>query len=438
MRSLFLKLFLWFWLSQLLMLAAFAVAQRQWADSPSPPGPAAMRALARDAAELLERGETTLLRAWLGELNAGPLRFYLLDAQGRELGGRRLPREFARSLLERPDAFRRHRSSAQLQADGAQFLLVASRPPRGRLGELPPWARPAIAAAVSALVGLLLAAWLSRPIRRVRRAAQALAAGALDTRVAPSRGRDELAELGRDFNAMAERLQSLLDARSELLRDVSHELRSPLARLQVALELARRRAGEKAGSALDRIELEAERLNELISQMLALTRMETAAEPPPLGALDLTALCREIAEDALFEAAREDKRVELLAAPAVNVRGDPALLRSAIENVVRNALRHTPAGSAVELALIKDGGMATVVVRDYGPGLPESELERVFDPFVRISAARERDTGGYGLGLTIAHRIMLRHGGDIRAINAEGGGLKVRLRLPLATENSNP
>ena len=433
MRSLFLKIFLWFWLSQLAMLAAFALAQRQWAEPPPLPAEATMRALAQNAAELLHQGSP---RDWLAELNQGSaLRFYLFDSRGRELGGRRPPREYVRQLLEHPEAARqrRHQAVQPLLVDGRNYFLVAARPPRSRLGELPPWARPAIAAAVSAGVCLLLAAYISRPVRRVRRAAQSLAAGELAARVDPlPKGADELAELSRDFNAMAARLQALIESQNRLLADVSHELRSPLARLQVALELARRRAGSDSAEALDRIELEAERLNELIAQVLTLARIESGVRPPGRTRVALDALCRQIVEDAAFEAGDADKRVELVAALPVTVAGDPALLRSAIENVVRNALRYTASGSTVEVGLSRRSEAAVIDVRDHGPGLPVDELERIFEPFVRASAARERDTGGYGLGLAIARRTVELYGGVISAENAADGGLRVILRLPAA------
>jgi signal transduction histidine kinase len=437
MRSLFIKIFLWFWVAMLVMGAAMLLLQRQWVGVHPLPAPSAMAAYAAEAERLLLRGQQADLADWLAQLNReSELRFLLVDEEARTLSGRRLPphwREDLRALVSAPSVRRlgnRRASVQSFEVGGQRLHLVALLPPRHRLQDAPAWLRVALALAVSALVCLLLAAYISRPIRRVRRAAQRLAQGDLQARVERLRGRDEIAELGHDFNAMAARLQQLLEAQSQLLRDVSHELRSPLHRLQVGLELARRAAGTEAEPALARIELEAERLNDLIGQVLALARLEAGAGRLEPGPVDLAELVAEIIEDAQFEAG-EERTVTYDGPPHLRIRGDAALLRAAIENVIRNALRYTPEHSAVTVEL-DAGADAVLTVRDRGPGVPEADLVRIFQPFVRVSSARERSSGGHGLGLAIAERAVRAHGGRIEARNGPAGGLNVVLRLPLS------
>jgi signal transduction histidine kinase len=229
---------------------------------------------------------------------------------------------------------------------------------------------------------------------------------------------------------MAERIEALLTSQQQLIRDISHELRSPLARLSVALGLARQKTGDSATSQLDRIELEAERLNEMIGQLLSLARMEGAAGPPEKSPVRLDSLVREVAEDAGFEAQERNCTVRLESAPVCTVEGSPDLLRSAVENVVRNAVRYTAAGTPVEISMIANDSLAVLTVRDHGPGVPESELTRLFRPFYRVAAARERNTGGTGLGLAITERAVRLHGGTITAANAPDGGLVVTIQVP--------
>jgi signal transduction histidine kinase len=252
-------------------------------------------------------------------------------------------------------------------------------------------------------------------------------------RVAPAVGRrrDELADLARDFDRMAERIEALMTSERRLLRDVSHELRSPLARLHVALGLARQQAGDDQW-ALDRIEREAERLNALIGQLLMLARLESGALEPAREPVDLAAIVRDVAEDADFEVRSGRRAVRVTAMRECAAIGAPDLLRSAVENIVRNAVRHTREGTAVEVAMRADAPDRVVIaVRDHGSGVPDELLPHIFQPFYRLGAARDRHTGGVGLGLTIADRTIRLHGGTVRAANAPGGGLVVEVTLPV-------
>jgi len=278
-----------------------------------------------------------------------------------------------------------------------------------------------------------LARYLTAPVLRLREATHRLTQGDLSVRVGPTVGnrRDELAELGRDFDAMAERIETLLTAQQKLLSDVSHELRSPLARLNVALALARQRSGSDAFAALDRIESEAEQLNTLIGRVLSLARFESGAAEPERTRVDLSRLVEDIAADADFEARAKDCTVSVIAPVPCGVLGAESLLRSAIENVVRNAVRYTAKGTAVEVSLSCDDDVV-VTVRDHGPGVPEDQLEELFEPFYRIADSRDRGSGGTGLGLSITQRAVRVHGGSVKAMNAADGGLVVEIRLPSA------
>jgi two-component system sensor histidine kinase CpxA len=283
---------------------------------------------------------------------------------------------------------------------------------------------------------------LTSPIVRLRAATQQLASGDLTARAGMpgSRRHDEMAELMRDFDRMAERLENLVNAQSRLLTDISHELRSPLARLNVALELARQRSGTEASSALDRIDRETNRLNQLIQRLLTIARLEAGDESIEKIPVHLEQIIGEIAKDAAFEAQSRGCQVEATIVDDCVVVGSPGLLHSAIENVVRNAIRYTHDGTSVEVRLEQGVGQrngtgaaeAVVRVTDSGPGVPEDALDKLFRPFYRIDDARGRQTGGVGLGLAITDRAVRLHGGTIKVSNRPQGGLMVEIRLPLA------
>jgi len=285
------------------------------------------------------------------------------------------------------------------------------------------------------LISWLIARLIVRPLRSLQLTAEEIGRGHLDSRPAPAlRSRsDELGDLARSIDTMAEQLNTLIASHKQLLRDVSHELRSPLARLQVALELARNKSGGETEEELARISSEAERLNAMIGEVLALARMEAEERPGTHSRLALDALLSDVVEDACFEAEASGKKVRLECCEKAAVHGDPALLRSALDNVIRNAIRHTPADTVVDVSLIRQKNMATIAVRDRGQGVPEEKLGRLFEPFFRTPAAGEQASDGFGLGLAIAHRAVQLHHGSIQAENHAGGGLMIRLSLPLAS-----
>ena len=385
------------------------------------------------------------MKAWLRDLDRRELvPLLLLDRNGNDLLGRAVPptvtERLAREAAHLPRAPFRPRSRLVIRLpDNSEFRLVPDHQgvTLGRVVARPRViALPLILAALaSGLVCFLLARYLTAPLDRLRRATECYAAGDLDMRVAPTLGarKDEVANLARAFDRMAQRLQELMTSQRQLLSDVSHELRSPLARLQVALGLARQQADGRAGAEFDRIERETERLNELIGQLLSLAKLESGVTVVEHEPVDLVELLASVASDANFEAHAIDRRVETADTTPATIQGDARLLHSALENIVRNAVRYTAEGTAVTLSLERDSEKPDtwrITIRDHGPGVPEAMLPRLFEPFVRVDDARDRASGGYGLGLAIAQKAVRLHGGDVTARNEPAGGLSIVVALP--------
>jgi signal transduction histidine kinase len=322
--------------------------------------------------------------------------------------------------------------------DRKPFFLEAFGPPPPP-GQSPFFmiARLLVILLISGGVCYLLARYFTSPVVTLREATRRFAGGNLSVRIGKGIGnrKDELSELATDFDHMAERISSLMAQQRQLLRDISHELRSPLTRLNVAVELARRQAGDDAKPILDRIETEANVLNEMIGQVLTIARLDSETESIEMTPVDLRELVTEITEDANFEAQGRNCTVEIVESSQCTVSGNEALLRRAIENVIRNAVVYTHENTKVEIRLrciIHDStSYAEVAVRDHGPGVPESDLPDLFRPFYRVSNARERQTGGTGLGLAITKRAVSLHNGTITVANVQGGGLIVEILLPL-------
>jgi signal transduction histidine kinase len=454
MKSLFLKIFLSFWVAQALFIVlAMAVTL---ALRPRSSTWEALRTTAlNDAVSAYEEGGSHQLRQYLENLEATQhVRAYLFNEQGEEMshrgapdwavrlasGGPRLPRDGV--VFPPPPVQRESRASS----DGKhRYTLVMGMPPGPRVFFGPrglPLPGLIIAVLSSGLVCYFLAWYMTKPVTRLRAATQQLAGGDLTARagVPDNRRHDEIGGLVRDFDTMATRLENLVKAQSRLLNDISHELRSPLARLNVALGLARQRSGPESAAMLERIELEAARLNELIGRLLTLARMEDGEQRIPSTPVLLDEVILTVTEDAEFEAQARHCHVHgEIPEGSWAVRGDASLLHSAIENVVRNAIRYTREGSTVEVRLEKRGndGLAEAVVQvaDCGDGVPADALEKLFQPFYRLDDARGRHTGGVGLGLAITERAVRFHGGRVAAMNRPEGGLMVEIHLPLMPGN---
>lgn len=283
----------------------------------------------------------------------------------------------------------------------------------------------------------LLAKYLASPIGKLRRATQRFADGDLSTRVADKLGRrrDELASLAKDFDVMAERIETLVTSQQRLSRDVSHELRSPLARMNVALEIAKQKSNGETSSVFQRIESESQRLNDMISRLLTLSKLETGAKDFDRREVNLRSLVEQVAADADFEANAKNRSVKVVRADEARVIGSDTLIRSAIENVLRNAIRYTKEGTAVEVSVLNGDGKARVRIVDHGEGVPDAELVNLFKPFYRVGEARDRGSGGTGLGLAIAEQAIRAHDGTIAATN-EGDGLAVEIILDCAKPNA--
>lgn len=360
---------------------------------------------------------------------------YLFDPQGEEVLGR----QRIRRLLDANDAQARRRELKD--RDGQAWeLVVLRRPPPPQV--LQPGGRGAalrllIAALISALVSWWLARSLARPLEALGTTSRQLSTGDLEARVSAkvSARRDEFGALGRDLDSMAERLGEAQNSSRRLLRDVSHELRSPLARQRVALELARGRAGELIPAELDRIELESERLESLVDEVLSLLRETSRSTPFEPTDFNLTELLSDLADVVDYELPENAPLLQRKFADPLPVFADRELLWRALENLLRNALLHSDPGAEIELEASRLTGTSELelMVRDRGPGVPASQLEAIFDPFSRVEEARDRATGGHGLGLAIAAAAVSRHQGSIRARNRSGGGLEMRMVLPIGT-----
>jgi two-component system sensor histidine kinase CpxA len=376
-----------------------------------------------------ERGGAQELAADLKELHDGLTGdYYFTDSSGRDLA----------TGSDQSDLLRRMASSGRPQSvDGGRFAIgIAS--PDGRYHLLAITQAPFSTAwfvlyqltllAFVVVLFWLLAVDIASPVRKLARAVERFGGGDLSARVVSSR-RDEIGELSNSFNAMAGRIETLVTAERQLLSDVSHELRSPLARLTFAAELIRKAPDRDV--AVSGLRHEIDRLSELVSTLLEMTRAEGNPGSAVFEQLELNDLIREIVADSDVEASARGSSIHLSDTGDIPVQADSELLRRALENILRNALRYTPPGSTVEVVVRKgEGDCALISVRDSGPGVPEDLLPRIFDPFFRADPSRDEATGGVGLGLAIAKRAIRLHQGHISASNVHPG-LLVTVTLPL-------
>jgi len=457
MNRLFWKLFLWFWLAMALMAGGTSWLTQQWMaeDQIISERAAVMQSQAGTAVALYEQLGADGLRHWLRELlRSHHIRGILVDQDGFNVLNERIPppmQKLSRKLGDSDGVITMSRwphiqTGVKLSSplNVTYYWMAATRVPRHAMQagvEGARWARIAVAFAIAVLMCWLLSRYLTKPIRQLQNAAANLGRGDLGARSLPAMGarRDEIGDLAQSFDDMAAQLQTLIQGQKQLLRDISHELRSPLARLQVALELARQKSGNTVTTELSRIEIEALRLNDLIGDVLMLAKLESIDPSAECGKIDILELVKDVVRDAAFEAEAQDKTARLAEAMPATIHANAQLIRSAVENVVRNAVRHTPKGASAEISVSvnQDKQQAVIIVRDFGPGVPEQALARLFEPFYRVSEARERSSGGYGVGLAIAARAAELHHGSIQAKNHADGGLVVVIKLPLA-QQGNP
>jgi two-component system sensor histidine kinase CpxA len=457
MHSLYWRIFLAFWIAlALILVGTVTVAVNATAHRTERPW-IQRGELYAQAARAFESGGAPALQKWLQSLAAEPFgRTFVVAPDGQEMLGRPLPRMLSGSPASAVGGVNGNSGAGAIAPIGGALVLMAPGggtyhvvigpvrdSPRlfGEL-ELPgvPLSILVIALAASAGVCYFLARYLVAPVDRLRLAIRRMAAGDLEVRVLPAlHGRhDDLGLLAADLDAMATRLRQLLEAKQQLLRDVSHELRSPLTRLQLALSLARR---EHSGTDryLARIAWEAERLEQLIARTLKLVRLERPANALiEQRSVDIGELLTNIASDVAIEADARECLINVQAPERLLVCGDPELLRSAFENVIRNAVRFSPAGAVVvvsarRMARQHAADAVEIAVHDSGPGVPEKDLGLIFEPFYRVDAAREHQgAAGEGLGLAIAASALAAHGGVISAHNMPGGGLAIVVTLPFS------
>lgn len=433
MRSLFVKTLLWFLATTAVAITGIIVTTALTFTAPEArqsPYRMLLNVQVEDAKRAWESGGKQALAAALArfqKINDAPIVF--TDSNGTDLLTGEYRADLKRRMMQprRPPPFRLNRTVIIARPDSTRkYWLFVTEPRQNWLFFfLQPqhlW--------IVGLVVLLCYAFafhLTSPVRTLQRAVDRFGRGDLAIRAETGR-RDELGQLARTFNKMADRIQLLLAAERRLLQDVSHELRSPLARLGVAIELAR--SGEDRDQTLDRIQKEAERLNALVGELLQVTRAEGDPTQQRMEPVRLDELLADLVYDTSIEADAKQSELKLQARVPVTIVGDEELLRRAIENVVRNAIRHAPPGTTVEITLAVSGPAAKIQIRDWGAGVPEESLERIFDPFYRVDSDRNRASGGVGLGLAIARRSIELHKGKLQASNAHPG-LLVTIELPV-------
>ena len=451
MRSLYWKIFISFWLATILIILTTAWVTSEIARKSSIPAQERefMDNYANAAIVTFEAGRHDVLLKWLKQAGLKQhMNLFLLTSQGDIIGHDTIPpivakvsdqlkqNQLDQGLFKTENVLVSHEI---LSTSGMNYRLAAVGKRTSSYFVQIPWAglsaRLLIAISISGLICYLLSLYLTQPLRSLRMAAKSIGTGQLNTRVGRFAGHhnDEIAELSSEFDRMAEQLETLINTKQRLLQDISHELRSPLTRLQIAIELGRQKCAPIAINEFNRMEEECLRLNALIGEALEFARLDKSPHAITKSTVALKALLTGAVSDANYECSLKKPRVLLAPMNDVELLLDGRLLHRAIENVLRNALRYSPEDQMVLVSLHKDSTPPAVVIdiADNGPGVPEDQLTKIFSPFYRVDTAREKKTGGYGLGLAIAERAVALHGGTIKAYNQKNGGLLVRIVLPL-------
>lgn len=449
MRSLYWKIFVSFWLATILIIITTAWIIGHIAQKSSLPAQEQlfMDSYANAAVVTFESGEHAALLKWLNKIGISRhMTMYLISSTGEIIGTVSPPDEvkkvaedllknqLSEGILKSGKLIISHKI---LSTSGKFYRLAAvSEKPISHFTAIP-WTDLAIrlilATFISGLICYLLSRYLTQPLRSLGMAAKSLAKGKLHTRVGHLRGhhKDEIAQLSAEFDRMAEQLETLINSKERLLQDISHELRSPLARLQIAIELGKNKTNQLAETEFKRMELECSRLNDLITEILEFARLDKSTTELHLTTVDVPVLLKEIINDANFECGHGATRVQAGIIEPCILSVDRRLLHRAIENIVRNALHYSPPTESILISLQHDKTKEHVSINvcDKGSGVPEEQLERIFNPFYRVDSSRAKKTGGYGLGLAIASRAIQLHQGIIKAQNNPNGGLLVQIIL---------
>ena len=451
---LFWKLFFAIWLSQLTAVIAvgavfwmhrYTEGQGTITTSVSLHGPS-VREVAAAAALLRAGGISALRELELETQHEFHSPVYAVNEQGIDIFERPLTSSDWENVQQLAHEGRYQQQIRTVQADdGHRYVLFISeharqfdtKRPQHPEGPFPPDATflPVLPVIMGLLTSLLISAvlawYLAKPIRYLRAGFESLAKNQLDTPVSLAMGkrRDELADLGLEFDRMAHQITTLMAAQRHLLHDVSHELRSPLARLQAAIGLARQQP-DRIDTSLDRIEREVGRLDELVGEVLTLSRLEAGVTNSIKEEFDLTELLDSIVEDARFEASTKNVEVNYLECQETRINADAELIHRALENILRNAVKHTPPGLSIQVEMdsSSNGRQVHLRISDQGPGVADEQLASIFEPFFRGSGNSQM---GFGLGLAIARRAVEIHGGSITARNQPEGGLQIEVVLPV-------
>jgi two-component system, OmpR family, sensor histidine kinase CpxA len=445
-RRLFWKIFLPFWVAQALLLGALYLRVHYRINSERPwwiqPIRRQMPILAQLATRTYEEQGSGSLQQLLDGLSlARRSHFYFLDPEGRELTGHYVPdyvlhgaaaAEGNEGLFHTTEG--NFLAARATNAHGSYLLIgefnppsLAERVPGDILWTLKLWT------IFSAIVCLVIAHYLTKPIEKLRDATHELARGNLDIRAGENLGRrkDEIADLVRDFDTMAGELRQQIQSERNLLSGVSHELRSPIARMRLALTIARHADDAERIEMLDRIEQDTVQLDSMLERILTVTRLENGQVKPQFEEVALNDVIDDVLHDANFEAAATGVTIAYQGDGEIRIKGDIGLLHSAVENLVRNAMFYSGREGKIEVNLAKADSTAIITVRDNGPGVPEAALPLLFKPFYRVDGSRGTTTGGMGLGLAIVRNAVAVHGGTAVARNVSPHGLEIELKLPV-------
>lgn len=445
-RLLAFRIFAWFWLVLLLTIAGAWLVARGLSDDTE------IRRLPHGIAEQLEPMLKSLhksdsIEELAARINRRDRNRWLIvePEQNQVLNSDILPRNFNQKWLTELSQLNRprlliHRKTVlagpfSVNFKGQQLALYQLRPrpqsPGLDLMSLPDYLLPGLLVLVSALASFILALTITQPLRLLQQKNLDFAAGDLNARAdAPARRNDEIGELSRGFNLMAAKIGDLLQNQQRLLRDVSHELRSPLTRAQLAIALEQRQGG---GAQLPRLQQELERVDQLLGELLTFSRLDAGQYQLQLQDVDLYELIEEIIVVNQLEADQKQLRVTLQGPNPCSLNIEPKLLARAIENVLRNAIKYSPVQATISFELSQTATTTLLAITDQGPGIPPDSLEQIFAPFYRVSDSRNSQTGGTGLGLAIAAQVVRQHGGQIGASLPAAGGLSITLSLPHRT-----
>lgn len=448
MRSIYWKIFISFWIATILTILTVVWVTGHFAQSASNPKRehVFMDSYANAAVTTYEYGKVQALNEWIKHTDLSQhMQLYLIESTGHIINQNAPILPIIKKTAKRYQNKRLQEGINKQDNLIISHEIVSSSQKKYRLAAITDkplsqfiaieWAgltiRIILAVFISGFICYFLSIYLTKPIRVLQYAARDLAKGKLETRVRlpKSHLQDEISSLAEEFNDMATQIGSLLKSKERLLQDISHELRSPLARIQIAAELLKKRLSEPS-SEIERIDTECEKLNLLIGEILDFARIGARTSSDSFQPVDFSMLITEICSDANFEFGMHQQRVFFKNTGPIKGYGIPKLLHRAIENILRNALRYSPANKPVSISLYQDFSGKTVIdIEDEGPGVPEHELDAIFNPFYRVDPSRENKTGGFGLGLTIAKEAISLHHGQINAFNRPKGGLLVRIIL---------